>query len=330
MRKWMKLTVSLVVLTVLLLGCGGKSAENIDAAPQKEAALASDEGSSAEDISATIKIYTDKAGRDVEVPVRPERIITVNMTAEAIALGVKPIGAADNWLVNLSDSQKEGIESVGAVKALNFEKILELEPELIITPMNVTDEEAIASLSKIAPTVVGPFFGDALENIRTIGDLLDRSEEAEAWISAYQARSKETKEKLADVIVEGSSALVVQLSSKDNTYIYPSSTWPVVYDVLGLTLPDAAELKTLTAAASLSLEQLTEYDPEYIFLTTSGSDAGMDELVQNYTDNAVWKGLSAVKNNHVYIMGSRLSSGDVLALDWALDEVVRAVEEVKN
>lgn len=316
MKRFMGLILSAVLIAGMLSGCSGTSAGNNGVS------------NTGED-SVSTRIYTDKAGRQVEIPAKPKRIVTISSTPEAVALGIKPVGAADNWSSSLDASQKEGIESIGAVNGLNLEKILELEPELIITPERVTDEETWESLSKIAPTVVGPFFGDAIENLRTIGDLLGRSEEAEAWISQYESKAAATKEKLSDVIEEGKTALVIQLesSAKSGAYIYPASTWPLVYDVLSLQLPDVAELKEQTSGAELSLEKLAEYDPDYIFLT-SIDEEGMSQRIQQFTDNSLWQVLSAAKNKRIYTIGSRLSSGDALTLEWALDDVVRAVEEV--
>lgn len=321
MKRFMGLILSAVLIAGMLSGCSGTSAGN-------NGVSTPDVSNTGED-SVSTRIYTDKADRQVEIPAKPKRIVTISSTPEAVALGIKPVGAADNWSSSLDASQKEGIESIGAVNGLNLEKILELEPELIITPERVTDEETWESLSKIAPTVVGPFFGDAIENLRTIGDLLGRSEEAEAWISQYESKAAATKEKLSDVIEEGKTALVIQLesSAKSGAYIYPASTWPLVYDVLSLQLPDVAELKEQTSGAELSLEKLAEYDPDYIFLT-SIDEEGMSQRIQQFTDNSLWQVLSAAKNKRIYTMGSRLSSGDALTLEWALDDVVRAVEEV--
>ncbi len=313
MKRFMGLISSTVIIAGLLIGCSGTPAES--GGTEKE--------------SISTKIYADKAGRQVEIPINPKRIVTISSTPEAVALGIKPVGAADNWSGSLDASQKEGIESIGAVNGLNLEKILELEPELIIVPERVTDEDTWESLSKIAPTVVGPFFGDAIENLRITGDLLSRSEEAKAWIVQYDSKAAATKEKLSHVIEEGKTALVIQLASgaKSGAYIYPASTWPIVYDVLSLQLPDEPELKEQTSGAELSLEKLAEYDPDYIFLTSIGEE-GLSESIWQFTDHSLWQVLSAVKNNRVYTMGSRLSSGDALTLEWALDDVVRAVEEV--
>lgn len=329
MKKFKTLIIPLIVTIGLLAGCSQSTKSNNVSNLESNISEASEDTSNTETTNeSSTRIYTDLAGREVEIPVNPQKIVTINMTAEAIALGLTPIGAADNWLTNLEDSQKEGIESIGAVGNLSMETILELEPELIITPINITDETTIEALSKIAPTVVGPFFGDGIENLRTIGDILGRSTEAETWIASYEAKAKETKDKLSDVIVEGKTAMVVQLDSAKTIYIYPSSTWPTIHSILGLSLPDVTELEELTSGQELSLEKLAEYNPDYIFLTST-SDNSSASYKQEILDSPVWQSLNASKNNQVYSLGSRLSAGDVLTLDWALDEVVRAVEEVK-
>lgn len=321
MRRFLGILLSTALMTGVLSGCAGTPGGN------SETSIAETSTQDAGHVLTT-KMYTDKAGRQVEIPVEPQRIVTISSTSEVVALGIKPVGAADNWSKSLDEAPKSGIESIGNVSGLNLEKILELEPDLIITPEKVTDEQTWEALSKIAPTVVGPFFGDAIENLRSIGEMLDRSDEAEAWIASYESQIDITKEKLSGVIEEGKTALVIQLSpkAKNGAYLYPASTWPTIYDVLGLQLPDDAELKEMSAGAELSLEKLAEYDPDYIFFT-SNDDAAVAELRKEFMSNTIWPTLSAAKSNHVYTMGARLSYGDVLTLEWALDDVVRAIEE---
>lgn len=306
MKKLTAFIISTLLLAVVLTGC---------TAPAESGTPPTGE----------TKIYTDTTGRKVEIPTNPQRIVTVNMTAEVIALGIKPVGASENWLNPLDDEQRLGIESVGSATALNLEKILELEPDLIITFEKITDKELLDSLSKIAPTVVGPFFGDSIENLRTIGNMIGRETEAEAWISAYEAKADSTREALSTSVPQGKTTLVLRLSSEKSMALFPISTWPTVYEVLGLTLTAAPELAEITSGYNLSLEKLTEYDPDYIFITGAGDFdtlAYQNELLES----SVWQQLSAAKNNQVYFLGSRITTGDVLALDWALDEIVRAVE----
>lgn len=301
MKKIIVLLVSLIMITSILAGCSSSGSESKST---KEP---------------DTKEYTDLAGRTVEIPAEPKRIVAVNMVGELIALGIQPVGAADGWLQYVDDEQKEEIESIGGVGSLNLEKILELNPDLIITPQKVTDDETLAALEKIAPTVVGPFFGDALENLKTMGELTGRTDEAQAWLEKFQNNLDEIKGSLGSVVEEGETAMVIQFSQK-NMYTYPSTTFPAVYQHIGLSVP-SEDISNLTKAMQLSLEILPEYDPDYIFVTKQTDED--DGFIQETFENSVWKQLSAVKNGHVYVLGSRLSSGDVLSIEWSLDEISR-------
>lgn len=314
MRKTIALLLTFTLALGMLSGCGKENTDKADSSEAKN----TDSGDT--------RSYTDLAGRTVEIPVDPQRIVSVNMAAELIALGIKPVGAADGWLQYMDEEQKQGIESIGAGAAgtLNFEKIAELNPDLIITPNieRVTSPEVLASLEKIAPTIVGPWYGDALENLNMMGDITGRSKEAQDWENDFEDHLAEVKASLKDVVKDGETAMVIQFYQK-SMYTYPSSTFPVIYEYLGLSVPskDISDLQTDASQQSfqLSLEILPQYDPDYIFITKL-SDVDEAFITETY-DNSVWKQLSAVKNGKVYELGSRLSAGDVLSLEWSLDEI---------
>lgn len=319
MKKSIALWLSLVMLTGALTGCAeqvgpaSSTPKTVSHAPQ-------------ETEKATTRMYTDETGRTVEIPAYPQKIVTVNMAGELVALGIPPVGAADGWLQYMDDDQKAGIESIGGgpVGTLNLEKIAALEPDLIITPNieRVTSPEVLASLEKIAPTVVGPWYGDALKNLKTMGELTGREQEAQDWIDKFNARLDEVKSSLSSVTLKGDTALVIQFYQK-TMYTYPPSTFPAIYEYLGLNVASESISNLPTDSAQqtfqLSLEILPEYDPDYIFVTKL-SDVD-ESFIAEIFNNSVWKQLSAVKNGRVYEMESRLSAGDVLSLEWSIDEI---------
>ena len=319
MKKVAAALLSFMVVSAILSGCGEQSPNNSPSVTQKSESSPSSDSTSRNTQIADTKTYTDLAGRIVEIPVQPERIVAVNMAGELIALGITPVGVSDGWLKYLDDEQKRNIESIGAVGSLNLEKIVELDPDLIITPQKVTDGETLAALEKIAPTVVGPFFGDALSNLKMMGEVVGRPDEAKAWLEKFETNLKSINESLASFVNNGETAMVIQITQK-NMYTYPTSTFPVVYQYLGLSVP-SENIAELTKAMQLSLEVLPEYDPDYIFVTKVTDED--DGYIQAIFENSVWKQLSAVRNGHVYVLGSRLSSGDVLSVKWSLEEIQR-------
>lgn len=322
-RSKQTILAAAISLMLLLSACGTAPANTTNgAAVQNTPAPAAVASKTEASEGQATRMYTDLAEREVEIPARAERIVTINMTGEAIALGIKPVGASETFMQYLDDEEKAGIESVGGAD-INFEKIASLEPDLIITPERVTQPETLEAYSKIAPTVVGPFFRGAEVSLRTVGEILGRSEEAEAWLEAYEEKAQRTKEALSHVVKEGQTGIVLQFYQK-SIYVYPSGTYPTVNEVLGLKVP-VESMKELTRGLELSQEVLPEYAADHIFVTTS-----LDydqEYYDEILSSSIWQNLPAVKNDQVYFIGSRISGGDALSLDWALDEVVRLMSK---
>ncbi|MCY9516767.1 TroA family protein [Paenibacillus apiarius] len=67
---------------------------------------------------------------------------------------MKPIGTPEKNLKNPYYFNKlEGVENIGEYEAISLEKIVALQPDLIVTG----NETAYDSFSKIAPTILVPF-----------------------------------------------------------------------------------------------------------------------------------------------------------------------------
>ena len=131
--------------------------------------------------SAKTRKYTTLQGEEIEIPTKPERVITGLYLGELLALGVKPVGAVAQFGMDspwFTEEQISGIEDIGS--PVSLEKVTELNPDLIIA----SSQEEYDQLSKIAPTVLIPFnsYGDVYAEMRALGDLVGKREEAEKWI----------------------------------------------------------------------------------------------------------------------------------------------------
>ncbi|HJF31617.1 MAG TPA: ABC transporter substrate-binding protein, partial [Sporosarcina psychrophila] len=132
-------TISIVGFILVLSACsnGANTTEN-----QAEAKNNSTE---------TRKVSTVMG--DIEVPDRPERVVVDWHLGQVMALGLMPVGAP----LTLTDYGKfleplvsDEMADIGSEGTVSMEKVLELEPDLIIT----WDQEAYEKYSKIAPTIV--------------------------------------------------------------------------------------------------------------------------------------------------------------------------------
>ncbi|KQO17817.1 ABC transporter substrate-binding protein [Paenibacillus sp. Leaf72] len=317
------------LLMLLLAACGSNAGHSAEGAGSTPAAAATESASAqpaATEEQAAARIYKDVMGREVELPSNPQRIVAHYYASEMMALGFPMVGT--NFLnakAVLGEEKLQGIADVsGEGVSTNLEKVLALEPDLIIVP-NFLDAAEFEELSKIAPTVVIDYSGDIFSRLRSLSEIVGKPEQAEDWIKKYEAKSEEKRELLKPVVAAGgtASAFVVHVDGK--LYIYgPQRLGPTMYDALGFKAPDkVGELfkdgKDLWK--EISLEALPDFAGDHIFLILQDDNEDAKKGTEEIINGAVWKNIPAVKNGHAYIVGKRWSFNDPLTLDWLLDEM---------
>ncbi|MEM8861149.1 MAG: ABC transporter substrate-binding protein [Chloroflexota bacterium] len=240
-----------------------------------------------------------------EVPADPQRVVVLDAMDNVIELGIKPVGIA-NWMgtatseeagfpTYLDPADYEGIEWLGNSRTPNIELILELEPDLIIGRQN-RHEEIYDQLSAIAPTVIinqrdlggwkGQFFAYA--------DALNRNEEAEELMAAYDARTAEIADKLASL----GTPLEVSVirADPDRIVIYQEQIFAgsVLKDA-GVTRPAAQDKEQRTE--EISLEQINLIDGDIMLAASANPEESMMAEIQ---DDPLWNSLSVVQNEQVF------------------------------
>lgn len=171
----------LMTASLALSACGSGSDSKADA--------------SADDFSVSIASSLGTA----EITEKPEKVVTLGQgsTETSIALGTVPVGmeeyewAADDsgytpWVNEaVKDEGGKLPEFVGAGEELDMEKIVELEPDVILAPWSGLTQEQFDALNKIAPTVAYPdkaWSIDWDEQIEIIGKALGKDTEAKGLI----------------------------------------------------------------------------------------------------------------------------------------------------
>lgn len=250
------------------------------------------------------KIFKDLKG-EVEVPVNPERIVSITHLGDLAALGVKPVGGGSLAMENsiLLKDELEGVENVGDV---DVEKVLALNPDLIIVPSYFPAED-VEQLAKIAPTVTLATTGwegiDPLEEVKTMGDLLGREKEAEEFITRYKEKAEEAKKKISEVI--GADETIGTYSIwANNFWVWPTTrdAGYNLYEMFGLKPLSKIEADAFTGTGiDISLEVLPDYAADHMFVTVYEPDGGA-ERAKEIMDGALWKNLPATQNNHVYLL----------------------------
>ncbi len=223
------------------------------------------------------RTFTDDTGRAVEVPVAPQRIVTLHdssLTVPLIELGIIPVGAfgraADDGSAYMRGAatltgvtfENSGIANVGGSPA-DIEAIAALEPDLIIT--STFNETPLEQLETIAPTVV------VEDNMRgelaTFEDIavLTGTEDRLAVLKArYRGQIDQIRSALGDTPVSASIILT------QNGQIAAWHTYGVLGKVLrdaGVTFPQIIETIEGSERVLFSGEELQAFDADFIFAT---------------------------------------------------------------
>jgi len=298
---------AILLLSIVLSACGGQNggnkAGNTDNAPANQTNQNSGNQASNTDAAKT-KTFKDLNG-DIEVPTNPQRIVSITHLGDLAALGVKPVGAGSVALENsvLLEKELEGVVNVGDI---SVEKVLELNPDLIIIP-SYTPADIAEQLKKITTTVTLATTGwegiDPIDEVRTMGDLLGREKEAEEFIARYQKKAEEAKQRLQEVIGPDETIGTYSIWAK-NFWVWPATRDAGfnLYKMFGLKPLPKIESEVFPGTGSdISLEVLGDYAADHMFVTVYEPDGGA-ERAKEVMNGAVWKNLPAVKNNHVYML----------------------------
>ncbi|MDN7245377.1 iron-hydroxamate ABC transporter substrate-binding protein [Planococcus shenhongbingii] len=295
-----KLALPLLLLTILLLAACGKETAN-------EAEAESTAGK-----SGTIT-YESENG-PVEVPADPQRVIVLSTYAgDAMALDV-PLVGVDSWSKNNPRFDKE-LANVEEVTEDNLEKIIELEPDLIIGMSTIKN---IDKLKEIAPTVTFTYGKlDYLSQHLEIGKVLNKEKEAQAWIEDFQNRAKQAGEEIRAEIGEEATVSVIENFDKQ-LYVF-GDNWgrgtEILYQEMNLKMPEKVkEMALKDGYYALSQEVLPEYMGDYVIFS---KDSEQDNSFQE-TD--LYKNTPAVKGGKVFEVPSKeFYFNDPLTLEYQLE-----------
>ncbi|MFE6795372.1 AraC family transcriptional regulator [Paenibacillus chitinolyticus] len=285
----------LLCLTVMLTACGGL-ANNGGATHSQVAVSASPTAipqESEASASSGTKIVTTAFG-DVEVPAHPKRVAAISYLGTVLALDVQPI-ASESFL--MSSPYLEGMLNVVTDVGDSFEKLLELNPDLIIT--HNPRPEIVEKYQKIAPTVSVPYnqFASIQEEMLYFGDLLDRRKEAERWNEQFEKEIADIRKKVQQTVPEGKTLSIMQEYDKNVSLFGPKSGrgGRLMYEIMGLKPPTAVpEYMLKESYYKFSLEKLPEYMGDYLILTTEAS-------LKSLQADPIWGSLEPIRNNRVFL-----------------------------
>jgi len=246
---------------------------------------------------------TDDVDKEITLTEEPDKIISLapGNTEILFALDLdEELVGVDNF--SNYPEEVESIEKIGDAFNLNMEKIVELEPDLILTLKG--NEEAVKEFEDFGIAVYtldANNIENVLEDISEIGQLMDRVERAEELISEMQEKIDEIKTLVADVSEEDKPKVFYMIWNE-----------PIMSAGKGTFINDLIELANginIVAADGLegwleySLEKLIEHNPDVIIAPKS-----LAPTSETITADERFSSIKAVLENRVVIVDDDLVS----------------------
>ncbi|WP_078410972.1 iron-hydroxamate ABC transporter substrate-binding protein [Priestia abyssalis] len=296
-----KLLIPFLLLFVLMVSaCSNKSTEN--------------NNESAKEADKPETITYESENGPVEVPADPQRVVVLSSFAgNVMALDVNVVGV-DSWS-KMNPRFADKLKDAEEVSDENLEKIIELEPDLIIGLSNIKN---VDKLKEIAPTVTYTYGKvDYLTQHVEIGKLLNKEKEAQAWVDDFKQRAQKAGEDIKAKIGEDTTVSVIENWDKQ-LYVF-GDNWgrgtEILYQEMKLKMPEKVkEMALKDGYYALSAEVLPEFAGDYMILSKNA------DTDNSFQETETYKNIPAVKNNQVFEVNSKeFYFNDPLTLDMQLD-----------
>lgn len=266
----------------------------------------------------------DQIGRTVTIPDKVERTVvlqhqTLNLLVQLDATD-KVIGVMSNWKQQLGDGYAqlapslEKTPKVGDLTSFDAESLVKLQPQVVFVT-NYAPKEMIDKISTLGIPVVAislrkevnddkstlnptlqneeQAYNEGLkEGILLIGDIVNKSENAQALVNDTFKQREQVSQRLQDIPKE--QRVRAYMANPDLT-TYGSGKYT------GLMMEHAGAFNvaasTVKGYKQVSLEQVIAWDPEVIFIQDR-----YPQVVDEIKQDTRWQVISAVKNNRIYLM----------------------------
>ncbi|MEQ2528654.1 iron-hydroxamate ABC transporter substrate-binding protein [Robertmurraya yapensis] len=303
-----KLLIPFMLLVALVISACGES--NGAKEPAKE-----------EDKAPTTITYESENG-PIEVPANPKRVVALANAGFVMALDVNIVGV-DSWS-KANKRYEPYIKDAVEVSDESLEKIIELEPDLILA---LPTSKNLDKLAEIAPTVTYTYGKvDYLTQHIEIGKLLNKEDEARAWVDDFKARAGKAGEEVRAKIGEDATVSVMENYAKE-LYVF-GDNWgrgtEILYQEMKLKMPEKVkEMALKEGYYALSAEVIPEYAGDYMILSSDGAD-------NSFKETESYKNIPAVKNNRVFEAdASEFYFNDPITLDFQLDFFIDSFKNSK-
>ena len=256
----------------------------------------------------------DDFGGIVTVNKPIERIVTLNYRLPElfVVIGAKNkiVGVESRFKTRMKDIAEAWdmmeVSVIGTSKLPDYEQILELKPDVIITTSMVEPEEVTEKLPGIPVIGIASLDSDyIIYDLRLLGMIVDEEDGAANLIDFMQSyegiieeRTKELNpEEMPTFYLEGPTSYII--------YGPSGSPGKIAEGCGGRNI--ASEIGTGSSSVEVSPEWVLEKNPDILikraqFLGLDATEEDAEKTLNEFIGRTGWDELSAVKNNRAYLL----------------------------
>nr|WP_099458653.1 iron-siderophore ABC transporter substrate-binding protein [Paenibacillus crassostreae] len=324
-----------IVVILVVAGCGSNqtNSSTTDGVATGNAVATNTDS---EITSEPIVLKDAKGELKLDKPAQKIVVLEWTFTEDIIALGMQPVGNADNenykLYVTSEASLDEGVTDVGTRDEPNLETIASLQPDLIIG-VSDSHEAIYDQLKGIAPTLLfslyppegeGNHYTQMEEIFRTIAVAVGKTAEGEKVLADLDTHYADAKATLAAAGKEGFNYVLTQAYSYQNAaqlrLFLDNSLAVQTLNRIGLVNDWKSEQFEMWGFSTSTVESLPAVqDSNLIHIVQKDDDIFSNEL----KDNSVWNGLTFVKEKRIFGLDSATwVFGGPISSKVIVDEVV--------
>ena len=295
-------------------GTGVNNGENVGGTINNEVENKVDSNSTNKAEEGTITI-TDQNGMEVVIPENPSRLVTTALPLPSIyaltgapienLVGVHPgsTSAIENSVMGAMYPQLSGIaDNFINGTDVNVEELLKLEPDVVLYWAEYLEQyEAMTNAGITAVGVKPQDNGNVLSTLESwlsiMGEIFGTTGNVDKVIEYGRKLEAEIAEKTAKIPEEDrQKVLYLYNHSEDDISVSGNGFYGQYWIDAAGGINVAADLN---GATSVNMEQIYEWNPDIIIITTF-TETMPEDLYNNTIDGQDWSHIDAVKNGKVY------------------------------
>ena len=266
------------------------------------------------------EIYTDQAGRQINIPARPQRIISLapSITEIICAIGCFPLLKGVTQYSDYPD-EVSNLPKTGSYIHLDIERIVALKPDLCIAIKDGNPKLLVTRLDKlkIPVYVINPKnIQEVMKTLHELGNILDAADKAAEVVSDMQTRLDRIKKIIANTDKRPGVFIQIGISP-----IVSAGSDTFLNELINLA-GGCNMAKGNTPYPRFNREKILVMRPDIIIITS---------MARNYIFNkakadwARWPSIPAVKNDCIFLVDSNLVDRPTPRLIQGLEILVRLI-----